>query len=133
MKPTRLISPPGTYFVNFTTFQRRRFFVVDSYNSQRGTIRKYSREGYDFQSYRIRLGGRPRLQPLGADGDETYPTDLSSRNVFRKLHNLSAPTILRRGFVQFPKSNHLENTPTGKGTTSSRTALGWERNLGFSR
>ena len=31
MKPTRMISPPGTYFVNFTTFQRRRFFVVDSY------------------------------------------------------------------------------------------------------
>ena len=31
MKPTRLISPPGTYFVTFSTFQRRRFFVVDSY------------------------------------------------------------------------------------------------------
>ena len=31
MKPTRLISPRGTYFVNFTTFQRRRFFVVESY------------------------------------------------------------------------------------------------------
>jgi len=31
MKPTRLISPPGTYFVNFSTFQRRRFFVVESY------------------------------------------------------------------------------------------------------
>ena len=31
MKPTRLISPPGTYFVNFTTFQRRRLFVVESY------------------------------------------------------------------------------------------------------
>ena len=31
MKPTRLISPPGTYFVTTTTFQRRRFFVVESY------------------------------------------------------------------------------------------------------
>ncbi len=31
MKPTRLISPPGTYFVNLSTFQRRRFFVVESY------------------------------------------------------------------------------------------------------
>ena len=31
MKPTRLISPPGTYFVTFSTFQRRRFFVVESY------------------------------------------------------------------------------------------------------
>jgi putative transposase len=31
MKPTRLISPPGTYFVTFSTFQRRRFFIVDSY------------------------------------------------------------------------------------------------------
>ena len=31
MKPSRLISPPGTYFVSFTTFQRRRFFVVESY------------------------------------------------------------------------------------------------------
>jgi hypothetical protein len=31
MKPTRLISPPGTYFTTTTTFQRRRFFVVESY------------------------------------------------------------------------------------------------------
>jgi putative transposase len=31
MRPTRLISPPGTYFVNFSTFQRRRLFVVESY------------------------------------------------------------------------------------------------------
>ena len=31
MKPTRLISPPGTYFVNFSTFQRRRFFIVENY------------------------------------------------------------------------------------------------------
>jgi putative transposase len=31
MKPTRLISPPGTYFVTFSTFQRRRFFIVETY------------------------------------------------------------------------------------------------------
>ena len=31
MKPTRLISPPGTYFVTFITWQRTRFFVVESY------------------------------------------------------------------------------------------------------
>lgn len=31
MRPTRRISPPGTYFVSCTTFQRRRFFVVESY------------------------------------------------------------------------------------------------------
>jgi len=31
MKPTRLISQPGTYFVTFSTFQRRRFFIVESY------------------------------------------------------------------------------------------------------
>jgi putative transposase len=31
MRPTRLVSPPGTYFVTFSTFQRRRFFVVESY------------------------------------------------------------------------------------------------------
>lgn len=31
MKPTRLISPPGTYFVTSTTFQRRRFFIVENY------------------------------------------------------------------------------------------------------
>jgi REP element-mobilizing transposase RayT len=31
VKPTRLISPPGTYFVTFSTFQRRRLFVVESY------------------------------------------------------------------------------------------------------
>ncbi len=31
MKPTRLMSPSGTYFVTATTFQRRRFFIVESY------------------------------------------------------------------------------------------------------
>jgi putative transposase len=31
MKPTRLMSPPGTYFATFSTFQRRRFFIVESY------------------------------------------------------------------------------------------------------
>jgi len=31
VKPTRLMSPPGTYFVTFSTWQRRRLFVVESY------------------------------------------------------------------------------------------------------
>lgn len=31
MKPGRLISPPGTYFVAFSTWQRRRLFVVENY------------------------------------------------------------------------------------------------------
>jgi len=31
VKPTRAISPPGTYFVNFSTWQRRNLFVVEAY------------------------------------------------------------------------------------------------------
>ena len=31
MKPTRLVSPPGTYFVTFITWQRRRLFAVEPY------------------------------------------------------------------------------------------------------
>ena len=31
MKPTRLMWLPGTYFVTFSTFQRRRLFVVENY------------------------------------------------------------------------------------------------------
>lgn len=31
MKPGRLISPPGTYFVTFSTWERRRLFVVERY------------------------------------------------------------------------------------------------------
>jgi len=31
MKPTRAISPPGTYFVTFSTFQRATLFVVERY------------------------------------------------------------------------------------------------------
>jgi len=31
VKPTRAMSPRGTYFVTFTTWQRRRLFVVESY------------------------------------------------------------------------------------------------------
>jgi putative transposase len=30
LKPGRLISPPGTYFVTFSTWQRRRLFVVEN-------------------------------------------------------------------------------------------------------
>jgi putative transposase len=32
VKPTRKISPPGTYFVTFSTWQRRRIFVIESYS-----------------------------------------------------------------------------------------------------
>ena len=31
MKPTRTTSPPGTYFVTFSTWQQTRSFVVESY------------------------------------------------------------------------------------------------------
>jgi putative transposase len=31
MKPTRTMSPPGTYFVTFITWQRLRLFVVEPY------------------------------------------------------------------------------------------------------
>ena len=31
LKPTRIMSPPGTYFVTFLTWQRRRLFLVDNY------------------------------------------------------------------------------------------------------
>ena len=31
MKPSRVISPPGTYFFTFSTFQRARLFVVENY------------------------------------------------------------------------------------------------------
>jgi len=31
VKPTRTMSPPGAYFVTFSTFQRRRLFIVETY------------------------------------------------------------------------------------------------------
>jgi putative transposase len=31
LKPTRTLNPHGTYFVTFSTWQRRRLFVVESY------------------------------------------------------------------------------------------------------
>ena len=31
MKPGRLISPPGTYFLTFSTWQHRRLFAVEAY------------------------------------------------------------------------------------------------------
>jgi putative transposase len=46
MKPTRLMSPPGTYFVTTTTFQRRRFFIVESYARLfLKTLYRYRRQG----------------------------------------------------------------------------------------
>ena len=46
MKPVRRISPPGTYFVTFNTWQRRRLFVVELYAKLLlQTIYRYRREG----------------------------------------------------------------------------------------
>ncbi len=50
MKPGRLISPPGTYFVTFSTWQRRRMFVVENY------ARLFLQT-----LYRYRRGGRYQL------------------------------------------------------------------------
>ena len=53
MKPGRLISPPGTYFVTFSTWQRRRLFVVENYvRLLLQTIYRYRREGcYQLHSF----------------------------------------------------------------------------------
>ena len=46
MKPTRLISPPGTYFLTFSTWQRRELFVVEEYvRIFLKTLYHYRREG----------------------------------------------------------------------------------------
>jgi putative transposase len=46
LKPTRLFSPPGTYFVTFSTWQRRRLFVVENYvRIFLQTLYRYRREG----------------------------------------------------------------------------------------
>ena len=46
MKPTRLISRPGTYFVTFSTWQRRELFVVENYvRLFLKTLYHYRREG----------------------------------------------------------------------------------------
>lgn len=46
MKPTRLMSPPGTYFITFSTWQRRRLFVVEPYaHLFLKTIYGYRRQG----------------------------------------------------------------------------------------
>jgi putative transposase len=46
LKPGRLISPPGTYFITFSTHQRRKLFVVENYVSIfLKTLYRYRREG----------------------------------------------------------------------------------------
>ena len=46
MRPSRLFSPPGTYFINFSTWQRRRLFVVENYARLfLKTTYRYRREG----------------------------------------------------------------------------------------
>ena len=46
MKPTRAISPPGTYFVTFSTFQRARLFAVENYARLfLKTLYEYKRQG----------------------------------------------------------------------------------------
>jgi putative transposase len=46
LKPGRLISPPGTYFVTFCTFHSRKLFVVEIYvRLFLKTLYRYRREG----------------------------------------------------------------------------------------
>jgi putative transposase len=46
LKPTRLISPPGTYFLTSSTWQRRELFVVENYARLfLKTLYHYRREG----------------------------------------------------------------------------------------
>jgi putative transposase len=46
LKPGRLFSPPGTYFLTFSTWQRRRLFVVETYARLfLKTLYHYRREG----------------------------------------------------------------------------------------
>jgi putative transposase len=47
LKPGRLISPPGTYFVTFSTFHRRKLFTVEIYvRILLKTLCRYRREGH---------------------------------------------------------------------------------------
>ncbi len=46
LKPRRLFSPPGTYFLTFSTWQRRQLFVVEAYARLfLKTLYHYRREG----------------------------------------------------------------------------------------
>jgi putative transposase len=46
VKPRRLMSPPGTYFATFSTWERRRLFVVGPYAKLfLQTLYGYRREG----------------------------------------------------------------------------------------
>ena len=46
LKPTRLFSPPGTYFLTFSTWQRGRLFVIETYARLfLKTLYHYRREG----------------------------------------------------------------------------------------
>ena len=53
MKPGRLISPPGTYFVTFSTWDRRRLFVIESYvRIFLKTLYRHRREGrYELHAF----------------------------------------------------------------------------------
>jgi putative transposase len=53
LKPGRLISPPGTYFVTFSMWQRRRLFVIESYvRVFLKTLYRYRREGrYELHAF----------------------------------------------------------------------------------
>ncbi|MGA7220970.1 MAG: transposase [Candidatus Sulfotelmatobacter sp.] len=53
MKPARLISPPGTYFITFVTWDRRRLFVIESYVRMfLKTLYRHRREGcYELHAF----------------------------------------------------------------------------------
>jgi putative transposase len=55
LKPGRLFSPPGTYFVTFSTHHRRKLFVVENYARMfLKTLYRYRRDGrYELHAFVI--------------------------------------------------------------------------------
>ena len=100
MKPKRRISPPGTYFINFSTWQRRRLFVVENYARLfLKTLYHYRREGC-FQ-----------IHPFVAMPEHVH------------LLLTPAPTVTLEHAIQLIKGGYSHSL----GTMIGRTREVWER------
>jgi putative transposase len=112
LKPGRLISPPGTYFVTFSTAQRKRLFVVESYSRLfLQTLYRHRREGrYELHAFVLMPEHAHLLLTPAMDGTIERAVQLIKGAYSHELGGVIGRTreVWQRGFTDHRIRNEVD-------------------------
>ena len=138
MKPGRLISPPGTYFVTFSTWQRCRLFVVENYvRLFLKTVYRHRRDGrYQIHAFVVMPEHVHLLisEPQIADPSTVVQAvKLGFTQRWRALRGASGQFWQRRFYdfnvwsqrKEIEKLNYMHRNPVVRGLVDRPEEWGW--------